>query len=48
MTMIVTDATVRIRLFFVAVSSMLSRAVRTSVRFSHTCHDVGQAKIERG
>ena len=34
MTMIVTDATVRIRLFFVAVWSMLLRAVSTSVRFS--------------
>ena len=47
MTMIVTDTTVTITLFFVAVWNMLLRAVNTSTRFSLMCHDVGHDRSRR-
>ena len=43
----VTDATVRMKLFFIAVTKRLLRSVTTSVMFSHTCHEVGHEKSSR-
>jgi hypothetical protein len=43
----VTEMTVRITLFFVAVTSMLSRAETTSEMFSQMCHSVGHDRSRR-